>query len=170
MNREIGGERHAALVERAQDPAGAGGRDQHDIRARGQREVGVEEIESVGEHQRGSAREGSGDLGPQRGERFVGEQARDHAGPPRRLGERERREARRARPLLGGVTGPRAHHDREPGVAEIERLGLSLMPVAQHRHGGAPETLAHARRAAAPPRGGAEATSAGPRWSGSRTP
>ena len=132
MHGEIGGQALAALVQLAQHAPGAGGRHQHDAGARGELERAVEQVEPVREDDRTHAGGGSRQLRPRARDGLVGQQHRQCIRAAQRLGGRGDREPVRTGARLGGPARPRADAHLLARVAQVARVRLALVAVAQH--------------------------------------
>ena len=96
VHGEIRGHVLAALARPGEDGARRRRRDQHDIAARGQLEIAVEEVEPVREHQCYVVAGRAAQLGPQRRQDLVRQHDRGDVGRAKGVGERECFEAERA--------------------------------------------------------------------------
>ena len=114
--------------------AGAFRRDHDHVVAGGRRNAAVVDVEAVGEEKRGACCEVGRDLVlVERRLRAVGNEEGDELSALDRVGDGGDGESR----LLGG--GPRwavlaqTDHDVDARVGQVERVGVALAPVAEHR-------------------------------------
>ena len=145
MPRLVGVDGHQAgdaapLLELAADQvARALRRDHPDVDARRRRDLVEVDREAVGEHEQVALGDPVGDLAlPDLRLLLVGEQDHHHVAAAGGVGDVEDLEALRLGLGAAGGVGPQADDDVDPGLLQVERVGVALRAVAEDR-----DRLAH---------------------------
>jgi hypothetical protein len=136
--------RHAAAIEEAaaQEVTLRLRRHQHHVVTRGRLHRAEGDREAVREHQaRAGTKRGCHVAREDLGLDFVGEQHHHNVGGRGRGCDLHRLEPVAARGFGAGAAAASADHHPRPGIAQIQRVGVALVPVAEHGHRGTAEPV-----------------------------